>query len=45
MELDILFEKKAKARKFKEFQANLAQTGYFSLTVPRTDDSAWRTPQ
>lgn len=32
LELDILFEKKAKARKFKEFQVNLARTGYFSLT-------------
>jgi MFS transporter, SP family, general alpha glucoside:H+ symporter len=32
LELDILFEKKAKARKFKEFQVNLANTGYFSLT-------------
>ncbi|KAI1618634.1 hypothetical protein EDD36DRAFT_450077 [Exophiala viscosa] len=45
MELDILFEKKAKARKFKEFQANLAQTGYFSLTVGRNDSTAWRMPR
>jgi SP family general alpha glucoside:H+ symporter-like MFS transporter len=41
MELDILFEKKAKARKFKEFQVNLANTGYFSLTNTRSD-SLWR---
>ncbi|KAJ9499733.1 hypothetical protein LTR99_000361 [Exophiala xenobiotica] len=43
MELDILFEKKAQARKFKEFQVNLASTGYFSLTQagPRSD-SVWR---
>ncbi|KIY00561.1 uncharacterized protein Z520_03224 [Fonsecaea multimorphosa CBS 102226] len=41
MELDILFEKKAKASKFKEFQVNLAGTGYFSLTQTRSD-SVWR---
>ncbi|KAH0831617.1 Alpha-glucosides permease MPH3 [Fonsecaea pedrosoi] len=41
MELDILFEKKAKASKFKEFQVNLASTGYFSLTQTRSD-SVWR---
>jgi len=41
MELDILFEKKAKASKFKEFQVNLANTGYFSLTQTRSD-SMWR---
>ncbi len=43
MELDILFEKRAQARKFKEFQVNLASTGYFSLTQagPRSD-SVWR---
>lgn len=41
MELDILFEKKAKARKFKEFQVNLANTGYFSLSHTRSD-SLWR---
>ena len=34
LELDILFEKKAKARKFREFQVNLASTGYFSLSRP-----------
>lgn len=42
MELDILFEKKAKARKFKQFQVNLAKTGYFSLTQPVRSDSVWR---
>lgn len=41
MELDILFEKRAKARKFKEFQVNLASTGYFSLSNTRSD-SVWR---
>lgn len=41
MELDILFEKKAKASKFRQFQVNLASTGYFSLTPTRLD-SMWR---
>ncbi|EXJ90558.1 hypothetical protein A1O1_03661 [Capronia coronata CBS 617.96] len=41
MELDILFEKKAKATKFRQFQVNLASTGYFSLT-PARSDSMWR---
>ena len=38
LELDILFEKKASARKFRQFQVNLASTGYFSL-----DDNAENT--
>ena len=42
MELDILFEKKAKARKFREFQVNLASTGYFSLGNQQRSDSVWR---
>jgi SP family general alpha glucoside:H+ symporter-like MFS transporter len=42
MELDILFEKKAKARKFREFQVNLASTGYFSLSAQNRTDSVWR---
>jgi SP family general alpha glucoside:H+ symporter-like MFS transporter len=43
MELDILFEKKAQARKFKEFQVNPASIGYFSLTqVGPRSDSVWR---
>ncbi|KIX02379.1 uncharacterized protein Z518_08320 [Rhinocladiella mackenziei CBS 650.93] len=37
MELDILFGKKAKARRFREFQVNLASTGYFSLIQTRSD--------
>lgn len=41
LELDILFEKKAKTKKFREFQVNLAQTGYFSLTRSDGGDS-WR---
>jgi len=42
MELDILFEKKAKATKFREFQVNLASTGYFSLSAQNRTDSVWR---
>ena len=42
VELDILFAKKAKTRKFRDLQVNLASTGYFSLTKanPRSS-SAW----
>ena len=32
VEMDILFEKRAAAKKFREFQVNLAATGYFSVT-------------
>lgn len=42
LELDILFEKKAKARKFRQFQVNLASTGYFSLTKNERSGSVWR---
>lgn len=42
LELDILFEKKAKTKKFREFQVNLASTGYFSLTRTERNGSAWR---
>ncbi|KAK5074999.1 hypothetical protein LTR64_001204 [Lithohypha guttulata] len=42
LELDILFEKKAKTKKFREFQVNLANTGYFSLTRPERSGSVWR---
>lgn len=42
LELDILFEKRAKAKKFREFQVNLASTGYFSLTRNERSGSAWR---
>jgi hypothetical protein len=31
VELDILFAKKAKTRKFKELRVVLAESGYFSL--------------
>ena len=43
LEMDILFEKKAKARKFREFQVNLASTGYFSLSENAgRNGSAWQ---
>ncbi|RMZ80418.1 hypothetical protein DV737_g3041, partial [Chaetothyriales sp. CBS 132003] len=47
LELDILFQKKARARKFRQFQVNLASSGYFSLgrtdgSDARRDASAWR---
>ncbi|KAL8243766.1 hypothetical protein R6Q59_010024 [Mikania micrantha] len=42
LELDILFENKAKARKFRQFQVNLASTGYFSLTRNEHRNSVWR---
>lgn len=40
LEMDILFQKRAKARKFREFQVNLASTGYFSLQEQRPE--TWR---
>ena len=42
MEMDILFEKRAKTKKFKEFQVNLANTGYFSISAPDSHSSGWR---
>jgi len=42
LELDILFEKKAKTKKFRELQVNLANSGYFSLSRPERNGSAWR---
>ncbi|RMZ89089.1 hypothetical protein DV736_g3689, partial [Chaetothyriales sp. CBS 134916] len=46
LELDILFEKKARAHKFRQFQVNLASSGYFSLHrsggEAGRDASAWR---
>ena len=42
MELDILFQKKAKTKKFKEFQVNLASTGYFSLSSGSDTTNGWR---
>lgn len=41
MELDILFEKKADARKFKKLQVNLARTGYFSISQPGAGEAHW----
>lgn len=45
LELDVLFEKKAPARKFKKFQQALANTGYFSFYEDRPDEPTWREPR
>jgi MFS transporter, SP family, general alpha glucoside:H+ symporter len=42
LELNILFEKKASAKKFKQFQASLESSGYFSLTRSESAASGWR---
>lgn len=42
LELDILFEKRAKTKAFKKFQTALSETGYFSLTRTERSGSAWR---
>lgn len=38
LEIDLLFEKKVKTRKFKELQVNLRNAGYFSLA---RNESMW----
>ena len=45
LELDILFEKRAPARKFKKFQQTLAETGYFSFYKDRQEEPTWREPR
>ncbi|KAH8121218.1 sugar transporter-domain-containing protein [Trichoderma asperelloides] len=42
LELDILFERKASTRKFKEFQASLEKSGYFSITRSQLPESGWQ---
>lgn len=43
LELDILFTKKAKTKKFSELRVLLAETGYFSLArTDRSGSSAWQ---
>lgn len=43
LELDILFQKKAKARQFRQLQVNLENTGYFSMTkADERSGSIWR---
>ena len=41
LELDILFEKKAKAAKFQALQRQLVETGYFSLTRQGSSAMDW----
>jgi MFS transporter, SP family, general alpha glucoside:H+ symporter len=45
LELDILFDKGAPARKFKMFQKNLSETGYFSFYQDRPEEPKWREPR
>lgn len=40
-ELDILFEKKASARKFASIQKKLAESGYFGFYEDRVENLAW----
>ncbi|KAJ6089245.1 hypothetical protein N7467_004461 [Penicillium canescens] len=42
LEIDILFERKAKASKFHELRANLESSGYFSIENSAGEASAWR---
>lgn len=41
LELDILFDKKASARKFGQLQKKLASSGYFSLAPMTRPESLW----
>lgn len=41
LELDILFEKKAMTKKFKELQTTLASYGYFSISGPACNGNSW----
>lgn len=41
LELDILFEKKADARKFRQVQSHLERTGYFDITGGERRGLAW----
>jgi MFS transporter, SP family, general alpha glucoside:H+ symporter len=45
LELDILFDKAAPARKFSAFQKTLASTGYFSFNIERPEEPKWREPR
>ncbi|KAJ6118324.1 hypothetical protein N7471_013791 [Penicillium samsonianum] len=42
LEIDILFERKAKASKFRELRANLESSGYFSIEHSADEASTWR---
>jgi SP family general alpha glucoside:H+ symporter-like MFS transporter len=42
LELDLLFEKKIKARKFRRVQNVLADSGYFDITVNDESQKNWR---
>ncbi|OQE12780.1 hypothetical protein PENFLA_c063G00321 [Penicillium flavigenum] len=42
LEIDILFEKKAKASKFREVRAHLERSGYFNIENSAEEMSTWR---
>ncbi|KAJ5480022.1 hypothetical protein N7530_005531 [Penicillium desertorum] len=42
LEIDILFEKKAKASKFRQLRANLERSGYFNIENSAEEMSTWR---
>jgi SP family general alpha glucoside:H+ symporter-like MFS transporter len=42
LEIDILFERKAKASKFRELRANLENSGYFNIANSAAEASTWR---
>jgi SP family general alpha glucoside:H+ symporter-like MFS transporter len=42
LEIDILFERKAKLSKFRELRANLESSGYFSISNSAGEASTWR---
>lgn len=42
LEIDILFDRRAKIRKFRELQVNLENAGYFSLSRIEQQGSMWR---
>lgn len=42
LEIDVLFERKAKASKFRELQMNLESIGYFSVDGGESQQPTWR---
>ncbi|KAJ5375894.1 hypothetical protein N7509_012780 [Penicillium cosmopolitanum] len=42
LEIDILFQRKARPKKFRELRANLENSGYFSVQGLGRDASTWR---
>jgi SP family general alpha glucoside:H+ symporter-like MFS transporter len=42
LEIDVLFERKAKASKFRELRAHLENSGYFNIENSTAEASTWR---